>query len=91
MHLSFGVPSEKEDKHSKTPAELDAIAVAKWETILHFMVSKGGQVDVGGQAPKASVLYLLANSGLMADPYVLPLALPPPSLAGRRAALLYPD
>lgn len=55
------------------------------------MVSKGGQVDVGGQAPKASVLYLLANSGLMADPYVLPLALPPPSLAGRRAALLYPD
>jgi hypothetical protein len=36
------------------------------------MVSKGGQVDVGGQAPKASVLYLLANSGLMADPCVLP-------------------
>lgn len=47
------------------------------------MVSKGGQVDVGGQAPKASVLYLLANSGLMADPCVLE--------HSRRASVIRPE
>lgn len=38
------------------------------QTILHFMVSKGGSINISPVAPKPSVLYLLANSGLMADP-----------------------
>ncbi|KAL7409438.1 transcription factor Tfb2-domain-containing protein [Mrakia frigida] len=67
-HASFGIPSEKEDKNAKSVEELDEIAVGKWETILHFMVSKGGSINISPVPPKASVLYLLANSGLMADP-----------------------
>ncbi|KAF8589900.1 transcription factor Tfb2 [Ramaria rubella] len=64
-HRSFGVPAEKGDgKKSATLDVLDAYAVERWETILHFMVSSGtGQAPA---KPSQGVLYLLQRSGLMA-------------------------
>lgn len=41
------------------------------------MVSKGGSINISPTPPKPSVLYLLANSGLMADPYVTLLSFAP--------------
>ncbi|KDQ59131.1 hypothetical protein JAAARDRAFT_175874 [Jaapia argillacea MUCL 33604] len=62
---SFGVPAAKDDKHPSSGVEaLDAFAVERWETILHYMVSSGtGQVLA---KPSAGVLYLLQRSRLMA-------------------------
>ncbi|TDL25831.1 transcription factor Tfb2 [Rickenella mellea] len=64
-HRSFGVPSEKDEKRGPTTVEsLDAYAVERWETILHYMVTSGtGQAPT---KPSQGVLYLLQRSGLMA-------------------------
>ncbi|KAF8532300.1 transcription factor Tfb2-domain-containing protein [Gautieria morchelliformis] len=63
-HRSFGVPTERGEKRSASVEVLDAYAVERWETILHFMVSSGtGQVPA---KPSQGVLYLLQRSGLMA-------------------------
>ncbi|KAA1467163.1 transcription factor Tfb2 [Dentipellis sp. KUC8613] len=62
---SFGVPAEIDDKRpSPTVQTLDAYALERWETILHYMVSSGtGQLPA---KPSQGVLYLLQRSGLMA-------------------------
>ncbi|KAF9238530.1 transcription factor Tfb2 [Melanogaster broomeanus] len=52
---SFGVPADKDEKRQLTNIDtLDAYALERWETILHYMVSSG-----------QGVLYLLQRSGLM--------------------------
>ncbi|KAL5504070.1 TFB2 [Sanghuangporus vaninii] len=64
-HRSFGVPaSDGEEKRSNVTLEiLDAYAVERWETILHYMVSSGtGQMP---SKPSQGVLFLLQRSGLM--------------------------
>ncbi|KAH7884775.1 transcription factor Tfb2 [Phlebopus sp. FC_14] len=64
---SFGVPAEKDDKRSTTLDTLDAYALERWETILHYMVSSGqGQLPT---KPSQGVLYLLQRSGLMKSIY----------------------
>jgi len=64
VHRSFGVPAEKDDKAAVTLDMLDAYAVERWETILHYMVSSGtGQASA---KPSQGVLFLLGRSGLMA-------------------------
>ncbi|KLO17254.1 transcription factor Tfb2 [Schizopora paradoxa] len=64
IHRSFGVPAEKDDKAAVTLDMLDAYAVERWETILHYMVSSGtGQASA---KPSQGVLFLLGRSGLMA-------------------------
>ncbi|KAF9558831.1 transcription factor Tfb2 [Agrocybe pediades] len=61
---SFGIPAEQSDKHPGIDIEgLDAYALERWETILHFMVSSGtGQQPT---RPSSGVLFLLQRSGLM--------------------------
>ncbi|KAH7920231.1 transcription factor Tfb2 [Leucogyrophana mollusca] len=61
---SFGVPAEKDDKRQPGGIEvLDAYALERWETILHYMVSSGqGQLPT---KPSQGVLYLLQRSELM--------------------------
>ncbi|THH17077.1 hypothetical protein EW146_g3684 [Bondarzewia mesenterica] len=65
---SFGVPAEVDEKRPPPTVEaLDAYALERWETILHYMVSSG----TGQAPPKPSqgVLYLLGRSGLMAKQF----------------------
>ncbi|KAH8118107.1 transcription factor Tfb2 [Phellopilus nigrolimitatus] len=65
-HRSFGVPaSDNDERRSNVTLEiLDAYAVERWETILHYMVSSGtGQAPT---KPSQGVLFLLERSGLMA-------------------------
>ncbi|KAI0076179.1 transcription factor Tfb2 [Panus rudis PR-1116 ss-1] len=61
---SFGVPAERDGKHPPpSVAELDAYALERWETILHYMVSSGsGRYPA---RPSQGVLLLLQRSGLM--------------------------
>ncbi|KAH7911692.1 transcription factor Tfb2-domain-containing protein [Hygrophoropsis aurantiaca] len=61
---SFGVPADKDDKRQPNAIELlDAYALERWETILHYMVSSGqGQLPT---KPSSGVLYLLQRSELM--------------------------
>ncbi|KAH9838443.1 transcription factor Tfb2-domain-containing protein [Rhodofomes roseus] len=61
---SFGVPAEPDPQHSPPDiATLDAYALERWETILHYMVSSGtGQHPT---KPSQEVLFLLQRSGLM--------------------------
>ncbi|EPQ53971.1 transcription factor Tfb2 [Gloeophyllum trabeum ATCC 11539] len=61
---SFGTAAPKDDKHQPATVEtLDAYAVERWETILHYMVSSGtGQLPT---KPSPGVLFLLQRSGLM--------------------------
>ncbi|KAG1845318.1 transcription factor Tfb2-domain-containing protein [Suillus subalutaceus] len=61
---SFGVPTDKDGKRQSANIEnLDAYALERWETILHYMVSSGqGQNPT---KPSQGVLYLLQRSGLM--------------------------
>ncbi|KAI0059239.1 transcription factor Tfb2 [Artomyces pyxidatus] len=62
--VSFGVPAELDEKRPAPTVEaLDAHALERWETILHYMVSSGtGQAPA---RPSQGVLYLLDRSGLM--------------------------
>ncbi|KAI9434257.1 transcription factor Tfb2-domain-containing protein [Lactarius indigo] len=54
--VSFGVPAESDDKRPAPSIDaLDAYALERWETILHYMVSSG-----------TGVLFLLQRNGLMA-------------------------
>ncbi|EKM57798.1 uncharacterized protein PHACADRAFT_171015 [Phanerochaete carnosa HHB-10118-sp] len=60
---SFGVPATRDEKHSSPSIEvLDAYALERWETILHYMVSSGIATR-----PSQGVLFLLQRSGLMAS------------------------
>ncbi|KIM57435.1 hypothetical protein SCLCIDRAFT_16985 [Scleroderma citrinum Foug A] len=61
---SFGVPAESNEKRQSVRVDtLDAYALERWETILHYMVSSGqGQFP---SKPSQGVLYLLQRSGLM--------------------------
>ncbi|OAX38201.1 transcription factor Tfb2 [Rhizopogon vinicolor AM-OR11-026] len=61
---SFGTPADKDYKRQSANIEnLDAYALERWETILHYMVSSGqGQNPA---KPSQGVLYLLQRSGLM--------------------------
>ncbi|KAI6155483.1 transcription factor Tfb2-domain-containing protein [Pisolithus tinctorius] len=61
---SFGVPAEKDEKRQPVGIDtLDAYALERWETILHYMVSSGqGQLPT---KPSQGVLFLLQRSGLM--------------------------
>ncbi|KIJ14446.1 hypothetical protein PAXINDRAFT_135073 [Paxillus involutus ATCC 200175] len=61
---SFGVPTEKDERRQFTDIDtLDAYALERWETILHYMVSSGqGQLPT---KPSQGVLYLLQRSELM--------------------------
>lgn len=60
---SFGVPATRDEKHSPPSVEvLDAYALERWETILHYMVSSGTATR-----PSQGVLFLLQRSGLMAS------------------------
>ncbi|KAH9032658.1 transcription factor Tfb2-domain-containing protein [Lactarius pseudohatsudake] len=63
--VSFGVPAESDDKRPAPSIDaLDAYALERWETILHYMVSSGtGQMPV---KPSQGVLFLLQRNGLMA-------------------------
>ncbi|KAF8963144.1 transcription factor Tfb2-domain-containing protein [Flammula alnicola] len=63
---SFGVPAERDDKRQPFDLDsLDAFALERWETILHYMVSSGsGQQPT---KPSQGVLFLLQRSGLMAS------------------------
>lgn len=61
---SFGVPAEKDEKRQLIGIDtLDAYALERWETILHYMVSSGQ--DQLPTKPSQGVLYLLQRSGLM--------------------------
>ncbi|KAH9966940.1 transcription factor Tfb2-domain-containing protein [Lactifluus volemus] len=62
---SFGVPAEADEKRSPPSIDiLDAYALERWETILHYMVSSGsGQMPM---KPSQGVLFLLQRNGLMA-------------------------
>ncbi|KAI6039865.1 transcription factor Tfb2-domain-containing protein [Pisolithus marmoratus] len=61
---SFGVPAERDERRQPVGTDtLDAYALERWETILHYMVSSGqGQLPT---KPSQGVLYLLQRSGLM--------------------------
>ncbi|KAH8100791.1 transcription factor Tfb2-domain-containing protein [Cristinia sonorae] len=63
---SFGVPAEPDRKHPPPSIEtLDAYALERWETILHYMVSSGsGRFPA---RPSQGVLLLLQRSGLMTN------------------------
>jgi len=63
--VSFGVPAESDEKRSAPSIDaLDAYALERWETVLHYMVSSGtGQTPV---KPSQGVLFLLQRNGLMA-------------------------
>jgi transcription initiation factor TFIIH subunit 4 len=63
--VSFGVPADSDDKRPAPSVDaLDAYALERWETILHYMVSSGtGQMPV---KPSQGVLFLLQRNGLMA-------------------------
>jgi len=63
--VSFGVPAESDEKRSAPSIDaLDAYALERWETVLHYMVSSGtGQMPV---KPSQGVLFLLQRNGLMA-------------------------
>jgi len=63
--VSFGVPAEPDEKRSAPSVDaLDAYALERWETVLHYMVSSGtGQMPI---KPSQGVLFLLQRSGLMA-------------------------
>ncbi|KAI0287312.1 transcription factor Tfb2 [Russula brevipes] len=63
--VSFGVPAEHDEKRSAPTIDaLDAYALERWETVLHYMVSSGtGQTPV---KPSQGVLFLLQRNGLMA-------------------------
>ncbi|TCD64042.1 RNA polymerase II transcription factor B 52 kDa subunit [Steccherinum ochraceum] len=63
---SFGVPAESDGKHTPPSIEtLDAYALERWETILHYMVSSGsGRFPA---RPSQGVLLLLQRSGLMTN------------------------
>ncbi|CAL1716128.1 unnamed protein product [Somion occarium] len=65
---SFGVPAGNDDKHTTPSVEkLDAYALERWETILHYMVSSGsGRYPA---KPSQGVLLLLQRSGLMTSPH----------------------
>jgi len=64
-HGSFGVPGKDSEMGAVTKETLDAYAVERWETILHFMVSSGtGQAPI---KPSKGVLYLLTKSTLMSQ------------------------
>ncbi|KAI9566833.1 transcription factor Tfb2-domain-containing protein [Boletus coccyginus] len=69
---SFGVSAEKDDKRHPTAIDpLDAYALERWETILHYMVSSGqGQLPT---KPSQGVLYLLQRSELMKSVHGSPL------------------
>lgn len=61
---SFGVPAERDEKRLPVGIDsLDAYALERWETILHYMVSSG-QEQLPTK-PSQGVLYLLQRSGLM--------------------------
>ncbi|KAH9954343.1 transcription factor Tfb2 [Russula dissimulans] len=62
--FSFGVPAEPDEKRSAPSVDaLDAYALERWETVLHYMVSSGtGQMPI---KPSQGVLFLLQRSGLM--------------------------
>ncbi|EIN03954.1 transcription factor Tfb2 [Punctularia strigosozonata HHB-11173 SS5] len=60
---SFGIPAERGAKDSMDKDGLDAFALERWETILHFMVSSGTAHNP--PRPSAGVLFLLQRSGLM--------------------------
>ncbi|KAF7375291.1 RNA polymerase II transcription factor B subunit 2 [Mycena sanguinolenta] len=63
---SFGVPAPKDDKYPAMGIdELDGYALERWETILHYMVSSGSGQN--SMRPSKAVLYLLQQSGLMAN------------------------
>ncbi|KAI0806151.1 transcription factor Tfb2-domain-containing protein [Irpex lacteus] len=63
---SFGAPAEKDGKHPAPSIEtLDAYALERWETILHYMVSSG--TGRNPAKPSQGVLYLLQRSGLMSN------------------------
>ncbi|KAI0951367.1 hypothetical protein AcW1_008425 [Taiwanofungus camphoratus] len=61
---SFGIPAGEDQQHLPPDVEaLDAYALERWETILHYMVSSGtGQYPA---RPSQGVLFLLQRSGLM--------------------------
>ncbi|KAF8485736.1 transcription factor Tfb2 [Russula ochroleuca] len=63
--VSFGVPAEPDENRSAPSIDaLDAYALERWETVLHYMVSSGtGQTPI---KPSQGVLFLLQRSGLMA-------------------------
>ncbi|KAJ3490853.1 hypothetical protein NLI96_g1137 [Meripilus lineatus] len=59
-------PVDRDGKHSSPSVEkLDAYALARWEAILHYMVSSGSGRNV--TAPSQGVLLLLKERGLMAN------------------------
>ncbi|KAJ3555340.1 hypothetical protein NM688_g2633 [Phlebia brevispora] len=61
---SFGVPAEGDSRHPSPSIEtLDAFALERWETILHYMVSSGAGRNP--TRPSQGVLFLLQRSGLM--------------------------
>ncbi|KAI0032545.1 transcription factor Tfb2 [Vararia minispora EC-137] len=67
---SFGVPADAENKKPPSPANLDAYALERWETILHYMVSSGrGQRP---REPSRGVIKLLTDSGLMSGSEAAP-------------------
>ncbi|PCH42362.1 transcription factor Tfb2 [Wolfiporia cocos MD-104 SS10] len=61
---SFGLPADADLQHPSPSIDtLDAYALERWETILHYMVSSGtGQFPA---RPSKEVLFLLQRSGLM--------------------------
>ncbi|EJD54387.1 transcription factor Tfb2 [Auricularia subglabra TFB-10046 SS5] len=63
-HNSFGKPVKRSaELPPVTVSALDAYAVERWETILHFMVSSG--TDQSPATPSGAVCNLLRKSGLM--------------------------
>ncbi|PSR74255.1 hypothetical protein PHLCEN_2v9999 [Hermanssonia centrifuga] len=63
---SFGVPADKDSRHPSPSVEtLDAHALERWETVLHYMVSSG--TGRNPTRPSQGVLFLLQRSGLMAS------------------------
>ncbi|KAH9943694.1 transcription factor Tfb2-domain-containing protein [Amylocystis lapponica] len=66
VSASFGVPAARDTQHIPPDIDtLDAYALERWETILHYMVSSGtGQSPA---RPSQDVLFLLQRSGLMAS------------------------
>ena len=75
---SSGKPPKPEDHRTpQTVATLDAYAVERWETILHYLVSSDTSGPV--RQPSPGVLHLLTEGKLMssgtgkwAPPYSLP-------------------
>ena len=63
---SSGKPPKPEDHRTpQTVATLDAYAVERWETILHYMVSSGTSAPV--RQPSLGVLHLLTEGRLMSS------------------------